>query len=86
MTNINIKEILTQLLKQDLSKGEVSKILNNPNDLLLSDYTNFEIRNLVRNKDWFENTIWLHNSSKYGGKPLTLSDLKKDFGIEKLYD
>jgi hypothetical protein len=32
MTNINIEEIITQLIKQDLSKGEVSKILNNPKE------------------------------------------------------
>mgnify|MGYP007061591442 CR=1 FL=1 len=66
------------------------RIWDNPDKVIRGDpnkiftYTNFELRQIARNKDWFDNTIWYQN-----GVPIPenvkLQVLKDKFGIEPLF-
>ncbi len=64
------------------------KIWENPDIILSKDqdpsrvfsFTNFEIRQIVRNKDWFKNTTWYFENAEISG-----ADLKNKFGIEPLF-
>jgi len=58
------------------------KILDDPSKMVEGAITNFEIRNIVRNQDWFENTRWYSK-----GEDITdnASRLKNEFGIEPLF-
>lgn len=70
-------------IHMDLKNVDPSRIniRGNPNTVA-DGFTQFELRNITRNKDWFENTTF------YGadGNVLSASQLKSQFGIEPLFD
>lgn len=61
----NNGKIYFNLNRLDIDYIQITKdpnIIIPKNDIF--SYTNFEIRNIVRNKDWFENTEWFIGTEK----------------------